>query len=404
MATLHLTATTTVADLRKEFNEAFGAQVKVYNGNKAADVSSKLSELGLAKSGNMDCANSMIVDDFIATCKDTWGLKVKVYTSDEWVAVLGALTLEQAGKVKKNATKADMEKMIEIATPDFLKNKIRKILEFIAQEDVIKEGNGFASDKDAIVTLFRKTEEATRQDIFLRLTVIDSTYSTQMTRRYYGLDELSDALFHIKMNNPTKELSTLFIEYLHTKNITPLKYICRENGVETDLFSEKYGIDKKGDDKGIAISLISKYAYFETNGVFPIYDSIACEMIPLIWNKCRFAGKCPSLSENSALSGVEKMNRFIDVLNKFKAQLGVEVSNDHLDRLLWFVGKIIRGNLSLVLSRKDYQWCSEHNFITTIGDETKFRIEKIKLNQLSFLNDQPLLYHFFELAKLLKNK
>ena len=40
------------------------------------------------------------------------GLKVKVYTPDEWVAALDGLTLESAGKVKKNASKADMESMI----------------------------------------------------------------------------------------------------------------------------------------------------------------------------------------------------------------------------------------------------------------------------------------------------
>lgn len=37
-ATFHLSATTSVADLRKEFNEAFGTQVKVYMGNKVADT------------------------------------------------------------------------------------------------------------------------------------------------------------------------------------------------------------------------------------------------------------------------------------------------------------------------------------------------------------------------------
>ena len=41
-----------------------------------------------------------------------FGLKVKVYTSDKWVAVLDGLTLDLAGKVKKNATKVDMEKLM----------------------------------------------------------------------------------------------------------------------------------------------------------------------------------------------------------------------------------------------------------------------------------------------------
>ena len=51
MATLHLTATTTVADLRKEFNEAFGAQVKVYNGRSRAAMEEILSNIGLSNTG-----------------------------------------------------------------------------------------------------------------------------------------------------------------------------------------------------------------------------------------------------------------------------------------------------------------------------------------------------------------
>jgi len=112
MATLHLTAATTVADFRKEFNEAFGSQVKVYIGNKGTDMSNKLSEAGLSKSGDFECRSSLTVAAFIERMKEDFGLKVKVYTCDEWVAALDALTLEQSGQVKKAATKADMEKMV----------------------------------------------------------------------------------------------------------------------------------------------------------------------------------------------------------------------------------------------------------------------------------------------------
>lgn len=112
MATLHLTATTTVADLRKEFNEAFGAQVKVYNGRSRAAMEEILSNIGLSNTGEFKCRSSLTVASFIERMQNEFGLKVKVYTCDEWVAVLDGLTLESAGKVKKNAVKADMENMI----------------------------------------------------------------------------------------------------------------------------------------------------------------------------------------------------------------------------------------------------------------------------------------------------
>ena len=112
MASLTLTAATTVAAFKSEFNAAFGATLRVYNGGKVADDSVTLGELGLSADGPFECRSSLTVDSFIERMKSEHNLKVKVYTCDGWVAVLGGLTLESAGKVKKNAVKADMESMI----------------------------------------------------------------------------------------------------------------------------------------------------------------------------------------------------------------------------------------------------------------------------------------------------
>ena len=112
MATFSLTNDVTVENLRKAFNEAFGAHVKLYNGNKVAAPTETLGTLGLSNEGSFECRSSLTVASFIERMKNEFGLNVKVYTCDEWVAVLDGLTLESAGKVKKNAVKADMEDMI----------------------------------------------------------------------------------------------------------------------------------------------------------------------------------------------------------------------------------------------------------------------------------------------------
>lgn len=112
MATLHLSKSTTVEELRKEFNENFGSQVKLYKGRGSADGSMTLSELGITNEGTFECRSSLTVASFIERMMDEFGLKVKVYTCDEWVACLDGLTLESTGKVKKNAVKSDMEDMI----------------------------------------------------------------------------------------------------------------------------------------------------------------------------------------------------------------------------------------------------------------------------------------------------
>lgn len=103
---------TVVADLKAAFNARFGAKLRVYSGRSQAEESATLGELGLTNEGNFECQVSLTVGSFIKRMQSEHGLKVKVYTPDEWVAALDGLTLESAGKVKKNASKADMESMI----------------------------------------------------------------------------------------------------------------------------------------------------------------------------------------------------------------------------------------------------------------------------------------------------
>ena len=118
MAIFKLTKTTTVATLKEEFFTVFGAKLRIYSGRSQADESATLGELGLTNEGDFECRASLTVGSFIERMQSDYGLKVKVYTCDDWVAVLDGLTLESAGKVKKNAVKADMESMIAYQRTD----------------------------------------------------------------------------------------------------------------------------------------------------------------------------------------------------------------------------------------------------------------------------------------------
>ena len=118
MATFKLTKSTTVGQLKEAFFAEFGAKLRIYSGRSQADNSATLGELGLTNEGEIECRASLTVGSFIERMQSEHGLKVKVYTCDEWVAVLDGLTLESAGKVKKNAVKADMESMIAYQRTD----------------------------------------------------------------------------------------------------------------------------------------------------------------------------------------------------------------------------------------------------------------------------------------------
>ena len=87
---------------------------------------------------------------------------------------------------------------------------------------------------------------------------------------------------------------------------------------------------------------------------------------------------------------------------------------DHLDRFLWFIGKIRRGNLSLVLTKEQYLEtlgiCPEIEVkhTTKKGEEKTyikyFNIDEVDLKQLDFLKQDNLLHKFFLLAKYYGHK
>ena len=101
----------TVAQLAAEFKAQFGSVLRIYNGRSKADDSLSLQEVGLTGNLALSFDGNQKVGDLIAQMGQI-GLKVKVYTCDEWVACLDGLTLTQTGQVKKCAVKADMEKML----------------------------------------------------------------------------------------------------------------------------------------------------------------------------------------------------------------------------------------------------------------------------------------------------
>ena len=106
-----LSSSMTVDALCSQFNTRFGSVLRVYEGRSKADGFKKLNDVGLTQNGILNCRGNLTVGSFIGRAAE-FGLKVKVYTCDEWVAVLDGLTLQSSGMVKKNAVKADMESMI----------------------------------------------------------------------------------------------------------------------------------------------------------------------------------------------------------------------------------------------------------------------------------------------------
>lgn len=294
--------------------------------------------------------------------------------------------------------------MNETTNPEQVK-QIRDILDGLKKQDVYSnEVDGFSSDKKAIENIFEKTNGRSLGEILLRLTVINSMYSTQMNRRYYALQELAEKLHCLNKKKPLPELFKEFIE----ENRDARLFDGTIGGKKFNLFAENYGIGKNGFDKGVAVSLISKYAYFETHYNFPIYDSIACEMYPRIWSYCGFGKKNYRLTikdDNQRMVGDETIVAYTKAIDEMIKRLGGDISYDHLDRLLWFVGKIIRGNLSLVLDREGYEWSVKNWFEENDkGQKVVFDIAKVDIDEAYFCKNNSRLRAMFELANMIKNQ
>lgn len=111
MAKFKITKSTTVAELKEQFRSEVGGVLRVYEGRSEAPDDTALVSLG-AKEGDLECRTSRTVGKFIEAFQSELGLKVKVYTKDNWVSVLDGITLATVREIPKSARKAQMEQFL----------------------------------------------------------------------------------------------------------------------------------------------------------------------------------------------------------------------------------------------------------------------------------------------------
>ncbi len=191
----------------------------------------------------------------------------------------------------------------------------------------------YAVAKRAISTLFSVDTSLPRlEQLCLRLTVIDSYYSTNMSKRYYGVEDVGSALQSLRATDT--DLVGFFLDYIKS----PLA-----SSEGRRLFEMTYGMDKHGRSSKRAQSLISKYAYFLTNYQFPIFDTLARQSYVTL------SKAFPDQVDPCVRPG--QVGHFFASLSVLNESIG---SFDALDNLLWLMGKVVEGNLSLILPRDNY--------------------------------------------------
>lgn len=195
--------------------------------------------------------------------------------------------------------------------------------------------------------------------IMLRLTVIDSLYSTNAQYSYFSIEEMAKNIHAIGGEEDA-------VQYFYT-------LVNRQDGKlgedKKNLFSNTYGIRKNCEDGSKQISLMSKYAYYvliknpeEHPLGFPIYDSLAIEMYPLVCKKIGLTPKSKSSISDSIEKYIEALDKVRNTIFSEKTDFNGFQQYDLLDAYLWRMGKVNNGNYSLLLTKTEYE-----KFIQNLG-------------------------------------
>ena len=203
----------------------------------------------------------------------------------------------------------------------------------------------YVEQRNMIKCVFTNPAPYNLSTVMLRLTVIDSLYSTNAAYAYFSIEELAKAILDLGSEEDAK---------------TYFKKIARGKDDDQNLFGRTYGIRKNTQKGGKLISLVSKYAYYtllcdESDALgFPIYDSLALEIFPEI---------SKHLGVDATLKSKNNIKAYVTCLNALRTELfgqdtttrfGAMQQFDILDAFLWRLGKVKHGNYSLLLTIRDY--------------------------------------------------
>lgn len=225
-------------------------------------------------------------------------------------------------------------------------------------KEILENDTPYSRNRDVIDTLFKMNFDLPyKQIVFIRLTVIDSLYSTNMNKHIGGLEKLANCICEISDND--EELKTKVKKYKEKQNQTDVGW----------LLEEPYGNGRPAK----ARSLISKYFYFLMEHRFPIEDSLLKVYINEIDEYFSLGldfypySKCEDKS---------------DLLMKLLRFEKIDGQYDSFDNLVWLYGKIREKSFSLISNDAGCKIITKENASERLKnfwnfcDEVKNRYEK----------------------------
>lgn len=216
--------------------------------------------------------------------------------------------------------------------------------------------NPYVQQNKIIERTFQCKKVYNIESIILRLTIIDSLYSTNARYSQFSIEELAFRIYSIGSEQNA-------ISYFES--------VVSSSNDLYNVFGDKFGIHKNGSVGSKLTSLASKYAYYalkcdkKSPLGFPIYDSLVKEVYPTI-------AQLLQINNNVAHHqlGNSPFIQYVQNLNRLRVQIfGNNISRfcsmqqfDLLDAYLWRLGKLKNGSLTLLFNKQDYVQIIENLF------------------------------------------
>jgi len=101
MAEIKVTKASTVKSIKRQFQEDFNCNIRIYNGIKFADEKMKITDLSKTDDpgGTLELGARSRVENVEKYFKETFGIKVQISNSDDTKLADNSMTLTQAGKL-----------------------------------------------------------------------------------------------------------------------------------------------------------------------------------------------------------------------------------------------------------------------------------------------------------------
>ncbi|MFT4261631.1 MAG: hypothetical protein ACMXX9_04330 [Candidatus Woesearchaeota archaeon] len=204
----------------------------------------------------------------------------------------------------------------------------------------IVQGTTASKHKEYVEDTFNNTNNKNKDDLTKRLVILDTLYSTNMSKRLFAFQDLTQIILDVDDDIEQLDEITLMQTYLNENH-----------------FLKPVGIDKHAKPKGHAFSLLSKYLFFRSDKKIPIYDS-------LVYTE---------LKDDFDLKKTQKpTTKYFEILKNIKEKNNV--TYEDLDVYYWVKGKIRKNNYSMLA--KDKQ---EYQDILNKKGQRYELIKKIKL-------------------------